>query len=397
MKGALEGIRILDLARVAAGPYCGALFADMGAEVVKTEKRGQGDDFRLQRATGKDFNIIFYGRNRNKYGIELDFRAPKGKEILQQIAAKSDVVVENYRAGTISKMGLSEEELQEINPGLVVVSISGFGQDGPLCHKTSYDPLAQMASGVTSMVGTPDGGPNLIGYIAGDMTAGLYGAIGGMAALLYKNKTGIGQRVDISMLDVMASILVSSGVVGEYSLSGLKATGNGNQDRFVCPSNTFMAKDRLFLLDCRNDNQFYNLVDLMDMKNWAEENNLWENSARMEKRELVERVVAEWIRGQQAEEVEGKCLAANIPCAVVREAVEASEMQIVKDRELMPRMDFPDYPGAPIAGISAKLSETPGGLYRRTPELGENTEEILERVLGMTHEQVAELVENKIV
>ena len=397
MKGALEGVRILDLSRVAAGPYCTSLFGDMGAEVLKTEKRGKGDDFRPKRTTGSSFNIMFYNRNRNKYSLEIDFRSEKGRKLLQDIAAKSDLVVENYRAGTVRKMGLSDAEVEQINPGLVVVSISGFGQDGPLSHKTSYDPLAQMASGVTTMVGEAAGGPNLIGYIAGDMTAGLFGAIGGMAALICKERTGRGQRVDISMLDVMASILVSSGVVAEYTLNGVRPKGNGNRDRFVCPSNTFMASDRLLMIDCRTDEQFMALAETMGRKEWAVEQGFTTNAARLEQVEAVEGAVQEWTRGKTAEEVEQILAEADVPCAVVRGAIEASEMPVAKERELIRRMDFLDYPNAPITGVIGKLSKTTGGMFRRTPELGEHTDEVLKRVLGMSDEEIQTLHRENIV
>ena len=235
MRGPLEGVRVLDLSRVLSGPHCGMILGDLGAEVIKVEKPGEGDMSRANYPRVHGESTYFLAHNRNKKSITLNFRKPGAKEIFLEMVRKADVILENYRAGTMEAMGLGFDVLKSVNPRIILTRISGFGQDGPYSNRTCFDGAAQAMSGLMDITGAEDGAPTMIGTYVVDYSAGLYAVIGTLAALRERDVTGEGQVVDVALLDAAVSLMHTS--IPDYKMLGQVFTRKGNNDRYAWPAN----------------------------------------------------------------------------------------------------------------------------------------------------------------
>ena len=317
MPRALDDIRIVDLTRVIAGPYATTLLADMGAQIIKVELPGRGDDGRYGYPTVDGVPIVFLALNRNKKGITLDLRKPQGAELFRRLVRQADVVVENFAAGTMEKWGFGYAALSEINPRLIYAALSGFGQSGPYAQRTSYDIIAQAMGGLMALSGFPDGPPTRGGGALGDFIGGVFTALGVLCAVHYRDRTGKGQMVDVSNMDAIFSMLDNWPTV--YGLTGQLPQRMGNRHPFTAPYDCFRAKDGWLVIGVGNSQLFRALVTAMGMPDLGRDARFKSPNARLERHDEVNRIVGDWVKDRTVAEVmqmlgpEG----ANVPCAPV--------------------------------------------------------------------------------
>lgn len=390
MRGPLEGIKVLDLTRVLAGPYCCMLLGDMGAEVVKVERVGRGDDVRAVAPKVGGESTYFLVMNRNKKSITLDFRHPRAKSILYDLIREADVVVENFRAGTMEAMGCDYETLRQINPRLVMTRISGFGQDGPYADRTCYDVIAQAISGFMDLTGERDGAPMMAGTFVIDYGTALYAVIGTLAALRAREHTGVGQVVDVALLDTAVSYLITA--IPDFLLLGQMMTRRGNQDRYAWPCNLYKGKDdRWVYVSAGNDTFFPILAGLMDREDLLQDPRFADLSARAQHIEEIEQVVREWVRTRTADEVASLVGGAGIPCAKVNTIADMVEDPQVRHRGMIVEVDHPTAGRVPMQGLNIHFSDTPKSIRHAPPLLGQHNEEVYGSWLGLSPTEVAKL------
>jgi CoA:oxalate CoA-transferase len=390
MPGPLEGIKVLDLTRVLAGPFCCMLLGDMGAEVVKVERTGRGDDVRDVDPKVGGESLYFMVMNRNKLGVTLNFRHPRGPALLRDLVRHADVLVENFRAGTMEKMGCDYETLTKINPRLIMTSISGFGQDGPYSDLACYDVIAQALSGLMEMTGQPDGPPTMAGTFVVDYGTALYAVIGTLAALRARDRTGVGQRVDAALLDTAVSYLITA--IPEYLLLGKKMTRRGNRDRYAAPVNLFHAKDGGWVyLAAGNDTLFPQLLKVMGLEEALKDPRFATLEARMAHIEEGEALLARWVENKTADEVVRLVREAGLPCAKVASIDEVVANPQLRHRGMIAEVDHPTAGRVPMQGLHTHFSETPKQIRYPSPLLGQHNEEVYGRWLGLSPTEVAKL------
>jgi crotonobetainyl-CoA:carnitine CoA-transferase CaiB-like acyl-CoA transferase len=396
MQAPLEGIKVLDLSRVLAGPFCCMLLGDMGADVVKVERIGRGDDVRSVGDKVGGESLYYLMMNRNKRGVTLDFRQPEGITLLKSLVREADVLVENFRAGTMQKMGCGYDVLKEINPRLIMASISGFGQDGPYADYTCYDMIAQAMSGLMDMTGEPDRPPVTTGTFLVDYSTGLYAAFGILGALRARELTGIGQYVDVALLDTAVSFLITA--IPEYLLLGKKMTRRGNRDRYCAPANLFRAKDgRWVFIASATDALFPQLLKVMGREEVLQDPRFAKNDARMQHVEEGEALLADWVKARTADEVVGLVRGAGLPCAKVATIDEVVEDPQVRHREMLVEIDHPTVGRFPMHGLNIHYSHTRQEIRRPAPLLGQHNAEVYGEWLGLDTQAVARLNANKII
>jgi crotonobetainyl-CoA:carnitine CoA-transferase CaiB-like acyl-CoA transferase len=387
MRAPLEGIKVLDLSRVLAGPFCCMLLGDMGADVVKIERVGRGDDVRSVGDKVGGESLYYLMMNRNKRGVTLDLRHPEGIALLKALVRQADVLVENFRAGTMEKMGCGYDVLKEINPRLIMASISGFGQDGPYADYACYDMIAQAMSGLMDLTGEPDRPPVTTGTFVVDYATGLYAALGIVGALRAREATGVGQHVDVALLDTAVSFLITA--IPEYLLLGKKMTRRGNRDRYCAPANLFRAKDgRWVFLAAANDSLFPQLLKVMGREEILQDPRFAKNDARMQHIEEAEALLEEWVKVHTAD---------GLPCAKVATIDEVVEDPQVRHREMLVEIEHPTVGRFPMHGLNIHYSHTRQEIRRPAPLLGQHNEEVYGEWLGLDTQTVARLKANKII
>lgn len=387
--GPLKGIKVIDLSRYISGPYCSMLLGDMGADVIKVEKPGIGEDSRTMGPFAGDVSLYFTQYNKNKRSLTLNMRSEEGRQILFELIRTADVLVENFRPGTLEKMGLTKEKLQELNPGLVVTSISGFGQTGPYRNRVAFDCIAQAMSGLMSLTGEEDGQPLLTGTWIVDFVTAVYAAFGTVCALYHRQSGGTGQSIDVALLDCMVSLLATT--IPLYTTSGIIEKRWSNRDKVTAPANAFPAKDGSIYIHAGTQPLFTRMAEVMGRKELLQDERFDTVAHRMANIESVEAEVAAWTRTHTVAEIDQLLSDAGIPAAPINTIAD-----VVQNEQVLARKDFEymEYPGAgtiSINGITLKMSETPGTIALRPPLLGEHTEEILEESLGYSAEQIQQL------
>ena len=380
----LEGIRVVDLGRFVSAPFCGMLLADMGAEVIKVEKPGRGEDARSIGPFMNGETLYVPTFNRNKKGMTIQTRSKEGMDLLKDLIRRSDVLIENYRPGTVKKMGISYEELKEINPRLIMASISGFGQTGPDSLKPAFDPVAQAVGGLYAITGTKESGPVAAGTVISDLTTGLYTAYAILAAVIQRNTTGKGQYIDIAMVDCMVSMLHT--YVANYAANGIVPERHGNRDPLSAPADCYKAKDGYVVMHAGEDKSYELLKKLIG--NPAMEDPKFDtHQGRVDYQEELEGYVQEWFSERTAAEAEDALVQAGIITARV------NDMPLLfKDRQIRARGDLIDLevPGAGMCtfqGSPLHMSEAPV-TYTRAPMVGEHNDQILAEILGKSPEQI---------
>ncbi len=393
---ALEGIRVLDMTRYISGPFCGQLLGDFGAEVIKIEK-GVGDTSRafLPFVGESDVSLYFTGLNRNKKSIKIDYRSEEGMAIVKELIQESDIIIENFRPGTMKKMGLEREALDKINPEIIVVHISGFGQDGPYRDRAAFDCILEAMSGMMSVTGEENSKPMLMGQAYLDFIAGTFGALGAITALYNRPKHG-GQDVDVSMLE--AALAYSLFGPQHYQANGVITGQFGNRDRVLSPANTFIAKDNKYVYIHSGTDQFFaKLMKYIGREDVLTEDQLLKAPVRMAHPEVPEAIVQNWVSTQLAKDVEDQLTELGIPCAVVADMSDLVKNPQLLYRNMFREVEYPDGMKVPMVASNMRLSKTPGDLYCRAPLLGEHTEAILSELLGKSTQEIQELKEKHVI
>ncbi len=396
MQAPLEGIKVLDISRVLAGPFCCMLLGDMGADVVKVERIGRGDDVRSVGDKVGGESLYYMMMNRNKRGVTLDFRNPRGIELLKSLVREADVLVENFRAGTMEKMGCGYEVLKEINPSLVMASISGFGQDGPYADYACFDMIAQAMGGLMDLTGEPERPPVTTGTFLVDYASGIYAAFGILGALRARDETGEGQHVDVALLDTAVSFLVTA--IPEYLLLGKKMTRRGNRDRYAAPSNLFEAQDgRWVYIASATDSLFPRLLEVIGRTEILQDPRFATNEARMRNVEASEAVLSDWVIERPADVVVDLVRGAGLPCAKVASIDEVVEDPQVRHRDMLVEIEHPTVGRFPMHGLNVHFSRSRQSIRRPPPLLGQHNGEVYAEWLGLDSDAVEELAASGVI
>lgn len=393
-KGLLSGVKVLDLSRVLAGPYCTMMLADMGADVIKIEMPGRGDDSRANAPQVNGESAYFMNLNRNKRGMTLNLKSEKGKEIFKELVKEADIVVENYRPGVMKKLGLDYEELRKINPGIVYGVVSGFGQFGPYSQRAGYDIIGQAMSGLMSTTGWPDSPPTRTGTAIADVMAGASCAIGILAAYINKLRTGEGDLVDVALVDSMVSSLEIINII--YLCTGRVPTKIGNRYEAIYPYDTFHAKDGMVVIACGNDKLYGLLKDVI--KDEALEDPMFEkNIDRVNNHAPLKEIVEKWTTTLGIDEIVEILLGVGIPAAPVNTIDRVTtDPHIAGAREMFVKSVHPVAGELTLTGNQIKLTNNKIDTFEPAPLLGEHTEEILKEILNIDKEEYKKLKEEDV-
>lgn len=389
----LSGVTILDLTRVLSGPYCTMLAADMGARVIKIEHPRRGDD---TRAWGPPFlegeSAYYLSINRNKESVAIDFTTPGGREVLDALIARSDVLVENFRPGTLDERGLGYAALASRHPGLIYVSISGFGHNGPRRDEAGYDAVIQAESGLMSVTGAPDGPAVRLGVAITDIAAGMFAFQGILLALIAKGKTGRGQHVDLGLLDATTALLTYQ--AGRYFATSASPERLGNQHALIAPYDTFNTAEGVLVLAVGNDDQFQRFCRAADLTEAAADPRFATNANRVQHYGVLHSLVETALAADTALSWAVRLRAAGVPCGAVRSVGEAlSDPQIVA-RAMVESVEHPTIGPMQVLGVPVKLSDTPGSVRLPPPRLGEHTASVLSSDLGYDSTRIEKLAES---
>lgn len=385
-KGALSGITVIDLTRVLAGPYCSMFLADMGANVIKVEVPNKGDDTRAYVPSYSGESAYFVNLNRNKRSITLNLKSEKGKTILKEMVKKADILLENFRPGTMEKLNLGYDVLKKINPGLIYGCISGFGHYGPYKNRPGYDIIAQAMGGMMSTTGWPDSGPTRSGTAIGDVLAGLSLAIGVLSAYINKVKTGEGQKVDVALVD---SVVSSLEIINQiYLAEGRIPERIGNRYEAVYPYDSFAAKDGEIVIGAGNDKLFGLLANLMKRPELINDERFSSNPLRVKNHALLKPIIEEWLSEITMEEAVEMMLNVGIPAAPIYTIDKVvTDPHIADAREMFVDIEHPLAGKIKICGNQIKLSNTPVSFERPAPLLGQHTQEILKEMLNIGEDE----------
>lgn len=399
--GALTGYRVLDLSRVLAGPWCGQTLADLGAEVIKVERPGAGDDTRGwgppwmkgQHDQLTSEASYYQSTNRGKLSVALNLASPEGQALVRALATDCDVLIENYKAGSLAKYGLDYASLSQLNPRLVYCSVTGFGQTGPRAAEPGYDFIVQGIGGLMSITGErddlPGGGPQKVGVAFSDLMTGLYSTVAIQAALLSREKTGVGQHIDMALLDVQVATLCNQSQ--NYLASGKPPGRYGNAHANIVPYQVFRASDQDFIIACGNDSQFVALCEAIGLPHLPEDPRFTRNADRVANREVIIGILSRHFLEGRAEDWISRVHPRGVPIGAINSIAQALEEPQVKARNMLVTIPHPLQPDFVTVGSPIKLSGTPVEYLRPAPMLGEHTDEVLKRQLGLDDERLAQL------
>lgn len=386
--GALQGIRVLDLSRVLAGPWCGQVLADLGAEVIKIERPKVGDDTRMwgppwmldQHGRATRESGYYQSANRNKSSVAIDMATQDGQRLLQHMVKTADIVIENFKAGSLKKYGLDYETLKHINPKLIYCSITGFGQDGPRAEEPGYDFIIQGMSGLMSITGEKEGelgaSSQKVGVAVVDIQTGLYATIAIQAALISRQQTGVGQYIDMSLLDVQVAGLANQGM--NYLSSGIAPQRMGNHHPNIVPYQTFKAQDKEFILACGNDKQFKDLCIAIGKPELLDQPNYLRNQDRVKYRQELVALLSEYFLSNTAKHWVDAIHAVKVPVGVINSVADALDEPQIQYRKMVVNIPHTDNPDFNVIGSPIKMTGTPVEYRNAPPRLGEHTKAILE-------------------
>jgi CoA:oxalate CoA-transferase len=388
----LAGVKVLDLTRVLAGPFCTLILSDLGAEVIKVEIPGWGDDARHIGPFINEQSLYFLGLNRAKKSLTLNLKKEEGKEIFKELVREFDVIIENFRPGTMDKLGLGYEVLKKLKPDLIYAASSGFGRTGPDSKKPAYDLLAQARGGIMSITGWPDVPPTRVGMSTGDITAGMFTAIAVNAALYHREKTGEGQLIDVAMLDSQVAILENA--LARYQVEGVSPTPIGNRHPALAPFQVFEAKDDNFILAIGNDKLWANFCRAVGKEEWITHKDFTTNTDRTNNLKKLTFHLSELFKTKNAGEWIDMIEAEGVPCGPINNIERVMQDSQVHARNMIVEVDDEKAGTIKIAGNPMKMSSLPDEKKRKpVPQLGEHTCEILQKYLGYSPQQLEQLKE----
>lgn len=399
--GALSHIRVLDLTRVLAGPWCAQTLADFGADVIKVERPGAGDDTRhwgppyLKDADGADTAEAAYylAANRNKRSVTIDIATPEGQQIVRELAAQSDVVLENYKVGQLKKYGLDYEALRAVKPDLVYCSVTGFGQTGPYAHRAGYDFIVQGIGGFMSITGErdgePGGGPQKAGVAIADLATGLYSTIAVLAALAHRDRTGEGQYIDMALLDVQVALLANMNT--NFLASGKPPVRWGNAHPNIVPYQTFQTRDGWIIVAVGNDGQFRKFVEAGGRPELADDERFATNPSRVRHRDTLVPILAEMVKARGKADWIGALEAAGVPCGPINDLDEVFDNEQVVARGMQVSLPHPCGADVKLVRNPIRMSATPPNARTAPPLLGAQTEDVLRDMLGYDDVRIAAL------
>lgn len=387
MSQALDGLRVLDLSRVLAGPYTTMVLADLGADVVKIELPGTGDDARAFPPHVDGESVYFMSLNRNKRSMALDLKNPSGHELFLELVQQADVLVENFRPGAMARLGLAYDDLAPVNPRLIYAALSGFGQTGPYSSRPAYDSVLQAMGGIMSITGPEGGPPTRVGTSIADITAGLFGTIGILAALAKRHETGVGQMVDVAMLDCQVAILENA--IARYAATGVAPGPIGNRHPSVFPFEPFDTADGQIMVAAGNDALWARLCAVIDCQDLADDPRFATNPLRHENYDAMRAALAEAFPKRTTAEWQRLLDEAGIPNGPINSVADVVNDPQVQSREMIQTVDHPTAGETLLPGIPIKLGTTPGAIRRPAPMLGEHTAEIVAEWLGCSPERLA--------
>jgi CoA:oxalate CoA-transferase len=394
---ALAGIRVLDLTRFLAGPFCTAILADLGAEVVKIEAPKGGDEGRYGYPPVDGVPVFFLALNRGKRGVTLDLRQDEGRALLRRLLPHFDVLVENFAGGTLERWGLAPADLCREHARLVVASLSGFGQTGPWRERPSYDIITQAASGFMSLTGFPEDPPTRGGGSLGDYVQGLFGAIGVLGALCARARTGRGQAVDISSQDAMFSLLDSWPAI--FAASGRLPARVGNRHLGTAPYDCYRARDGWVVIAVASNKLFRTLAAAIGRPELGEDPRFRGVTGRVERSDEINGIVGAWVAERTVDEVV-RALGpdgAGVPCSPVYTVDQLLEHPQLVAREMISRVPHPTLGEVVVPGVVVKMSDTPGSIRRLGPEIGEHTADVYRELLGLSDEELAGLKTRQVI
>jgi len=398
MSNALDGIRVLDLSRVLAGPWCSQNLADLGADVIKIERPGAGDDTRswgppfLKDRDGNDTDAAYYlAANRNKRSVTIDISCEAGQRAVRELAARCDVVLENYKVGQLAKYGLDYESLRAVQPRLIYCSITGFGQTGPWKHRPGYDFIIQGLGGFMSITGEaddrPGGGPQKAGVAVSDLMTGMFATQAVLAALLHRERTGEGQYIDVALLDVQVAMLANMNT--NYLVSGVPPKRWGNAHPNIVPYQAFRAADQWIIVAVGNDEQYRRFCALAERNDLFDDPRFRTNRERVRNRETLVPLLADVVARRPARHWLEGLERAGVPCGPINDLSQVFANEQVRARGLRIDLEREDAGAIPLVANPVKMSATPPSYRLAPPRVGEHTREVLREWLGYDDEAIA--------
>lgn len=395
-KGLLEGIVVLDLTRVLAGPYCGTLIADMGATVIKVENPIGGDDSRSMGPFINGNSVYYANFNRSKLGCTLNLKTSEGKEIFKELVKKADIIIENYRPGTMEKLGLGYDELKKVNPSIIYGAVSGFGHTGPLSKRAGYDIIGQAMGGLMSTTGWPGGPATRSGTPLGDVLGGLNLAIGILAALVNREKTGLGEKVDVALVDSVASAMENITMI--YQATGRIPQRIGNRYESTYPYDSFPANDGDVIIAAGNNKLFSILCEIMEQPELKNDSRFLDVKSRVANHDDLFEIVSTWTKKYSVEEIDKKLNDAGCPASIVNTIDRlVVDRQIAGAREMFPEIEQPGIGKLQITACPQKLTRTKSYPRKAAPLLGEDNIDIYGKLLGFDENKIKELKEKGII
>ena len=384
----LSGIRVVDLTRILAGPFCSMILGDMGAEVVKIETPGIGDPVRRQGAIRDGLSWYFAAFNRNKRSLSLNLRSAEGRGVLDKLIARSDVLIENFRPGVLAAMGLDQARLEALNPGLVTCNITGFGSSGPYRDRPSFDFIAQAMSGFMSVTGEPDGPPMRAGPPIADLVAGLQGALGVCAAPVRRGRTGQGDTVGASLNNAMIGML--GFLAANYLATGAAPARSGNDHAIVSPYGMFRTRDGEIAIAPSQEQSYQRLIDALDAPELRENPLFGSNDLRVANRAAVNAAIEGRLKGGTSDYWIARLNTAGVPCDQVKTLPEVFADPQVSEQQMVLDIEHPGHGEVRMLGFPIKFTQAPCRLYRPAPDLGADSEAVLDE-LGYSPEEIARL------
>ncbi|MCK6257357.1 CoA transferase [Fictibacillus sp. KIGAM418] len=394
-RGPLKGLKVLEIGSLIAGPFAGRLLADFGAEVIKVEPPGKGDPIRKWRMLHEGTSLWWYVQSRNKKSISLDLRKEEAQEIIRELAKEIDIIIENFKPGTLEKWGIGYDDLKKYNPSIIMVRVSGYGQDGPYRNKPGFGSIGEAMGGIRYLTGYPDRPPTRVGISLGDSVTALYAVMGALMAVYHRDHTGEGQCVDVALYEAIYSLMESA--VPEYDQYGVIRERTGSTLPGIAPSNTYLCRDgKYVVIGANGDGIFKRLMDAINREDLGEDPDYASNHGRVQKSEYLDKVIGGWTIQHNLKDALKILDEYNIPAGSIYSVEDMMEDPHFIARKMICELDVDGLGKLKVPGIVPKMSKTPGSINWPGPKLGEHTEEVLKGKLGITNSQYEEWQEEGI-